>query len=151
MGKRTLRDLGQSYCVLYDDETGEVLGRSKGAARGWTAMLGGQRVAEYVDDDHHLILQIATDKFDLDSSETEADGRNDYETNTSNFRIVQGDRQRHLRYPGWWTDFGFGEAEVMGRAEMGEYEDSLGWVWRMLSDPAAREGEKQRLLSLSCS
>ena len=151
MNKRILRDLEQSCCVLYDDETGEVLGRSEGPACGETYTLDNQRVAEYVDDDHHLILQIATDKFDLDSSETEADGRNDYETNTANFRIVQGERQRHLRYPGWWTDFGFGAAEVMGRAEMDEYEDTMGWVWGMLSDPVAREDEKKRLLSLSCS
>lgn len=96
-------------------------------------------------------MQIATDKFNLDSSDTKAYGRNDYVTNTVDFRVTQGDCQRNLRYPGWWAEWGFGEAEVIVRAEMDEYEDSMGWVWRVLSDPKKREDEKKHLLSLPCS
>ncbi len=39
----------------------------------------------------------------------------------------------------------------MARAELNEYEDTMGWVWRVLADPKAREDEKQHLLSLRCS
>jgi hypothetical protein len=151
MSKRSLRDLEQRCCVVYDDDIGEIIGPTDLLPCGWTAMLDGQRLAKYVNDDRHLILQISSDKFDLDSSETTAYGHNDYETNTATFRITQDNRQRHLRYAGWWTAWDFGKIEVMARAEMDESEDTMGWVWRVLSDPEAREDTKKHLLTLRCS
>lgn len=98
MATFSLRDIQRNCCVVYDDESGETADVTSVQPRGWTATLDGQRVAAYVDDNSRLILQIATDKFDLDSGQTRAFGRNDYATNTANFRITEDDRSRHLRY-----------------------------------------------------